>query len=335
MLMKTQLSLLLLAGALLCAPASAHAQVFWRVSVKVFTNGSGNRPAGRTDAQVQADYDMYNRLIATYARGCHLQVTEIVQLPSTLSAWYDLPARNAANRDALLEAAVNAPNTYAYRSDAINIYINNTSSGICCGGNDGMIFVGNENNSTTMFHEIGHFVGLCHTQGCGCNGCSPDPLGACDTPGDDGVSDTIADLPCWSRDEVALNWSGVAYNSLSASSQDTVNDVWLNIMSYHGGLSRLTAGQMDKVAEKSNGDRDYVTGNYFRFVDGVSGGDGNNGLTAGNSFRSVAGAISGSGADDVLLIRAGTYNKATAGAWVITDNRVLCSRKGTVRLTRQ
>jgi hypothetical protein len=37
----------------------------------------------------------------------------------------------------------------------------------------------------------------------------------------------------------------------------------------------------------------------------------------------------------VLLLRSGTYNKATAGAWILNQNRVLCSRNGTVRLTRQ
>ena len=47
------------------------------------------------------------------------------------------------------------------------------------------------------------------------------------------------------------------------------------------------------------------------------------------------GAITDSGNDDVLVIRAGTYNKATAGNWVSNANRVLSSRKGTVRLTRQ
>ena len=273
----TRLGLLLLAAALL-APVTTPAQVFWRVSIKVFTDSNGNRPSGRTDAEIQADYDNYNNLITTYARGCRMVVTEIVQMPASLNAWYNIAARNSANRDALLTAATGDPATYAYRSTAINIYINNSSSGVCCGANNGLIFVGNEDGSTTMFHEIGHMLGLCHTQGCGCNGCSPDPLGACDIPGDDNVSDTIQDLPCWSRDQVSQNWAGNTFNNLSASQQNTVNNVWLNIMSYHSGLSRITAGQMDKVAEKSNGDRDNVTGNYFIFVDGTSGNNGNDGL---------------------------------------------------------
>jgi hypothetical protein len=285
--------------------------------------------------QIQDDYTTYNRLINGYARGCRLAVTEIVQLPSSLSAWFNVQARNGANRDQLLSNATASPALYAYRSDAINIYINNSSSGVCCGANNGLIFVGNEDNSTTMFHEIGHMLGLCHTQGCGCNGCPPDALGACDTPTSDNVGDTIPDLPCWSRDMVSMNWAGLPYASLNASQQDTVNDVWFNIMSYHSSLTRLTPGQMDKIAENSNDDRDNVTGNYFVFVDGTSGNDLFSGRSVALSCRSISGAISGSGNDDVLLIRAGTYNKSSAGPWIINANRVLCSRQGTVRLTRQ
>jgi hypothetical protein len=322
-------------AAVLLSSTTTHAQVFWRVSVKVFTDSNGNRPSGRSDTQIQDDYATYNRLINGYARGCRLAVTEIVALPASLSAWFDVQARNGANRDQLLVNATANPALYAYRGDAINIYINNSSSGVCCGANNGLIFVGNEDNSTTMFHEIGHMLGLCHTQGCGCNGCPPDALGACDTPTSDNVSDTIPDLPCWSRDTISMNWAGNPYASLSASQQDTVNDVWFNIMSYHSSLTRLTPGQMDKVAEKSNDDRDNVTGNYFIFVDGSSGNDLFSGSTAALSCKTITAAIGTSGNDDVLLIRSGTYNKASAGSWVISANRVLCSRKGTVRLTRQ
>lgn len=320
--------------------ATGHAQVFWRVSVKVFTDSNGNRPANRSDAQIQDDYVYYNQLLVNYARGCQFSLNEIVQLPSSLSSWFNVAARDAGNRDALLTAATGNPSLYAYRSDHINLYINNSSSGVCCGAGNGLVFIGNEDNHITPVHEIGHMLGLAHTQGSGCNSCCPDPLGCCDTPGDDGISDTIPDLPCWTRDQISQNWYGVNYASLSAAGQDVVNDVWLNIMSYHygsfnGWQERLTPGQMDKVAETANGTRDVVTGNYFIFVDGTSGNDSNGGLTASDSFRTINAAISSSSNDDVLLMRAGTYNKSTVGTWRITANRVLCSRKGTVRLTRQ
>jgi hypothetical protein len=119
-----------------------------------------------------------------------------------------------------------------------------------------------------------------------------------------------------------------------------VHDVWYNIMSYHYGnfnnhLERLTPGQMDQVAVTANGNRDNVTGNYFRFVDPSSLFDGlSGGLNTVTAFHTVEGAISGSGDDDVLAIRAGTYNRSLAGVWRITANRVLTSRNGTVRITK-
>jgi hypothetical protein len=228
---------------------------------------------------------------------------------------------------------------YAYRTDAINVYVNNSSSGVCCGVNNGLVFTGNEDDHITPVHEIGHMLGLAHTQGSGCNSCCPDPLGCCDTPGDDGIADTILDLPCWTRDMIAQNNFGNTYNNISAARQDQVDDVWLNIMSYHYGsfnnhLERLTPGQMDKVGDTANGTRDAVTVNYFVFVSNGGLDLFNNGHSLGLPMGTVPGALAASGNDDVLLMSAGTYNNNVAGTWRITENRVLCSRNGLVRLTK-
>jgi hypothetical protein len=338
--MKARSFLPLLAMALCFAPFSSPAQVFFRISVKVFTDSNGNRPTGRTDANIQDDYVYYNELMTKYARGCRFSLTEIVQLPSSLSSWFNVAARDGGNRDALLSAATASPALYAYRSDNVNVYINNSSSGVCCGSNNGLVFTGNEDDHITPVHEIGHMLGLPHTQGSGCNSCCPDPLGCCDVPGDDGIADTIPDLPCWTQNQISQNSFGLNYANLSAGQKDQVDDVWFNIMSYHYGffnhhLERLTPGQMDQVGITANGTRDNVTGNYFRFVDPASPFDGlGGGLNTVTAFRTVEGAIGGSGDDDVLAIRAGTYNRSLAGVWRITANRVLTSRNGLVRITK-
>jgi len=337
--MKARNFLQLLVATFCLAPVVSPAQVFFRVSVKVFTDAGGNRPVNRSNAEIQDDYVYYNDLLTKYARGCQFSLTEIVQLPSSLSGWFNVTARDAGNRDKLLANATSNSVLYAYRTDHINLYINNSSSGVCCGAGNGLIFIGNEDDHITPVHEIGHMLGLAHTQGSGCNSCCPDPLGCCDTPGDDGIGDTIPDLPCWTTNQISMNWYGISYASLNSGQREVVHDVWYNIMSYHYGsfnnqLERLTPGQMDQLGQTANNSRDAVTGNYFRFVDGTSGNDIFNGLSLGVPFRTIDGAVTGSGDDDVLLVRAGTYNKVASGAWRITANRVICSRNGTVRLTK-
>ncbi len=316
--------------------SETQAGVRWRVSVKVFTDANGNRPSGTFDLAIENLIAEYNLRLRAFARGLELELTEIVELDPSLSSWYDREARNGANRQALQDSATLAPALFAYRANSINVYINNSSSGICCGGGNGLIFMGNPGaNSATMLHEIGHFMGINHTQGEGCNGCCPDDLGCCDTPATDHVSDTLLDVACWDTNDISSFNFGVSYANASDSQRSRVDDVWFNLMSYHrSGLPdfRLTPGQMDRAGGVSNTDRDNIAANYFRFVDNSAGNDTNLGLSPSFPIRSLSAAIQTAGVSDSIAFSAGTYTRSSSSAYRITKACVLTSRGGTVRL---
>lgn len=335
--MKPRLFFLCLLMAALCnVVPDASAGVRWRVSVKVFTDANGNRPANAFDARIRGLIDDYNDRLKIFGRGLQLELTEIVELGPDLDFWFNREARNSANRQALQDSATLRPDLFAYRANSINVFINNTSSGVCCGGGNGLVFMGDPGaTSSTMFHEIGHFMGLAHTQGEGCNGCCPDALGCCDSPGDDHVSDTIVDLACWTQDDVSQSNYSVTYTNASASQRGQVDNVWFNLMSYHQndlpGL-RLTQGQIDRAGGVSNADRDNIAANYFRFVHPTSGNDVNSGLSPALPIRTWGQAITAAGTSDTIAFSAGTYTRSSSSTYRINKACVLTSRGGNVRL---
>lgn len=326
----------LLLASLFGFAADASARVRWRVSIKIFTDDNGNRPVGAFDWVMQGLIDDYNERLQIFARGLQLELTEVVELDSSLSSWFNRAARDSSNRQDLQDVATLFPSLYAYRDNSINVYINNSSSGICCGAGNGLLFMGTPGvTSSTMFHEIGHFMGVDHTQGEGCNGCCPDALGCCDLPGNDHVSDTIIDLACWDRDQIAQLNYGATDANITVAQRRQVDNVWFNLMSYHQndlpGL-RLTQGQIDRAGGVSNTDRDNIAANYFRFVDNSSGNDANPGLSPSLPVRTLTTAIATAGVSDTIAFSAGTYTRASSSAYRITKACVLTSRGGNVRL---
>src|SRR4026207_1819969 len=140
--------------------ADASARVRWRVSIKIFTDDNGNRPSGTTDTAMQTRIADYTLRLQAFARGLEMELTEIVELDPSLSNWFNRAARDSANRQELQDVATLVPSLYAYRDNSIHVYSNNPASGICCGAGNGLVFMGNPNaTSSTMFHEIGHFMG--------------------------------------------------------------------------------------------------------------------------------------------------------------------------------
>jgi hypothetical protein len=269
------LTILLAVGA---GAGRLEADIHWRLSVKVIHSDTGAAPTNggfattaAFEAHLRQELDAYNELLRRMDRGFQLRY-ELVHLYD-VGEWYDQDARATNTRSDLEREAILHPIRYAYNLDAINVYINNTSSGrgsgfpLC-----NLIIVGSDNPFGTILHEIGHFFDLCHTMGCGCNGCV-DRYDACTSPGSDGFSDTLPDLECWSRDQIATNSYGATrlYPTLDAAGRRMVDNVFQNLMSYHDyptNETRLTRQQWDHIVDISNTTRFRVTDGRTWFIDG-------------------------------------------------------------------
>src|SRR5688572_26978158 len=167
----------------LLAPSVALAQITWRVSVKVFTDGMGNLPmmptwwvGGSTlferFTNVIADA---NRDLDATGRGYRFQLTEIVTvpgntapLPAMTNSWFNLPVGPAGQDDLDAKARANAA-AFSYRPTAINFYyVNSTigpNGGYCAFPGEGqyIILLAPNSSADVILHESGHYFGLSHT----------------------------------------------------------------------------------------------------------------------------------------------------------------------------
>jgi hypothetical protein len=336
--MKTTLYKLGLFCSLLGMVVCAKADINVRVSVKFILGSSGQLPSnsGGFGAQsvalvnnnaVISNINYANELLRANGRGYQFQLTEI-QNVSGWSSFFNLAARDGGNKAALENTATSNATTRAqffWRDNAINVYINNTSSGYCSFPGDGsVIFIGSAAYDTLIIHEIGHYFSLAHTHSgeqflnsdnspCD-DGCACAKLLGGNT---DGFSDTLPDHECWNRAQM------VAANPGASTTQ--IDNTFLNIMSYHLPQDRFTSGQLDAWADTGNSSRFNAVTGRTRFVDRDNTGIFQFGTSA-LPYETVAQGVSSAAASgDIVLIRPGHYNETMT----ITKALTLRATRGT------
>lgn len=274
-----------------------------------------------TDAEIQDVIDRANAIMDVYGRGRgyrYVLSEPIIDLAG-VSQWFN-GAIGATTHDGLEAAAEADPVTYAYRSNAINLYILGTvGSGWCSipeaddgfGDDDSDIIIIGQNLASprTPAHELGHYLDLCHVAGCPCSGCGIGDCDACNcaVPNDDFVDDTLPNMACWDQNAIATNnFGGLTYDQLNAAQQQQVDFTFFNLMANRFSRERLTPDQLDKMTDASNGVRNNMATGHTRFVDNTNiGGTG----TSTDPYESVALGLGAANSGDIVLIRSGSYDE--------------------------
>ena len=322
------LTLLICAQVVMYNQASAsEGYIDIRLSYKIILNPDDGDPPPLIDitgARLQQTVDAMNDLMTSYQRGYRFVLVEfrlIGGLGDTgPSEWYNLDLLDVKGE---LEAEAKSNSAYRWNSTAINIYINNgTNRASCSFPGDDIIVMGDnsEQHTSRHLHEIGHYFDLCHTQGCTAD------------DDDDYIDDTLKDSGSWDQDDIAENnpLSSDDYDLLSVSEQNLVDDVWLNIMSYHNNVNqlapfstssnpsrdRLTEEQLDTWTDIANSYlRNDVVDGFTRFVGGHNYWPTTSpeGRIWRNPHETVQEAFddtkSSSKNHDIILLRPGNYNE--------------------------
>lgn len=315
--------------AVLCVTPSAFADnvIRIRLSYKVILDpADGGLPLGFSDTSVDRAIDEMNEFLDSFGRGYQFVRVDPIQRVGNVggfdrpnpSHYFGINMLDHPNERANMQAdALQYPQPYQWNQNAVNIYINEANAGgICAFPNEQLLVIGGlvSDLGFLQLHEIGHFFDLCHTQGCPCGCCDPDLSGECHTtPGNDGISDTLPDLACWDRDDIAQNSYGANYSQLTSSQRVEVDNVFLNIMSYHSSscgqnapVARLTENQLDRWSDVASATRVSVRDGRTIFVQAGAGGSQNGRST--NPFDLVSeGRNAANGGGDIVMIRNGTY----------------------------
>jgi len=321
-----------------------HAGVEFRVSIKVILGPNGEWPDNpntigatglnlNSETVIRDNIDFANTILARHAVGYKivLRDNQIRTLSGFDSYWYTADARSAATRDQVEEAAtlnVTTKAIWKWHDDSINIYINDSRSGVCSFPSEGrgVVLSGAGAYQELILHELGHFFSLNHTH-------TIDRDSALDDWADgDSLAETLPDDADASAADINNRYDG---DPQPFQPQHIRDDLIFNLMSYHQPQDRFVWGQREMIVAAFNGPRAYATAGRARFIQS----DGNNaadGLTVANRLRTIGQAVNVSGtANDVVLIRSGTYNANSEGLpFSMTKPLTLSAWRGPVTITR-
>jgi hypothetical protein len=331
-------------------PLVSHAQgvITVGLSYKIILNpADGNRPTRGgtqvTDNDIDTAIATMNSLSAAYFRGFRFQrvgaVTNVGGMndPTGPSQYFNFDFQASSDNTAMrnqMESAAMTDTRYAWNNGAINIYINQgTTGGFCSFPDEGrnIIIVGavSANAGNLHLHEVGHYFNLAHTHS-------------------DAVADTLNDSPFWTQDQIASNnFGGKNYNQLSAGEIQQVDDTMLNLMSYHGttggsavpagtvSQSRLTEQQLDRWTDAANGARAGVCDGTTVFAQ-VSNNYGAGSSTAPYGSVVVATQVaSNRPGNNIVMFRPGTSTEAiTINPPAGTTVTLRATRQGTITIGR-
>lgn len=305
----------------------ADSEIVIRLSYKVIrdpTPSGINLPFEFNPSALPGAVDGMNALLQSYGRGYRFEYSgDYTVIGSVGGVERPDPGRYfdsnvpvvAGTLSDMTDDAIQFPTLWDYDPNAINIVINNGTNDTHCVSTDRRLMAIGASTASSprrTLHHILHSFGLCNTQGCSCNCC--DGSGECGgTPGNDGIADTLPDLPCWQEQQISQFSFGVGYVELDPPQQTQVRRTFNNIMSYRGfpcGAPRsadaITEGQLDRWADHASLQQRAACDGVTYFVDGSAPLFQNGRST--NPFARVSQGISAANSGgDIVLIRGGSY----------------------------